>query len=103
MAKLALWVTSVRGEPMPRSIAFLVQSIDVDGPANTGYGGVAITNDPLHAITFASLNEAEAYINRASTTRPTRDDGQPNVPGRAFDLAIVDINDVMAALNQRAN
>lgn len=59
---------------------------DADIEAHDGRGSVCFTSDRDRAKRFNSPGEAAAFWQMQSTTKPLRDDGQPNRPLTAFTM-----------------
>jgi hypothetical protein len=74
------------GAPLP--LPMFVVLCDVD--ACDGFGEIVLTNNPMSAQQFRDAQEALLYYTRVSRVRPTRDDGEPNRPLRAFTIEIYD-------------
>lgn len=49
-----------------------------------GRGDVVLTTDVSKAQEFASIDDAQNFVMQIPKNRPTRADGQPNRPIRAF-------------------
>lgn len=97
---LRLW--SVEGmEPHPTSVeekADMVVGVargnrvlgpyikDCDVEAHDGLGEAWFTNNKAEARSFADLVEATEFWRRQSTTKPLRDDGEPNRPLTAYNV-----------------
>jgi hypothetical protein len=71
--------------PWPGPPVYL-SAFDVD--ANDGKGGVRVTWQPEHAMTFASFEEALCAWRQQSTICPLRPDKRPNRPLTQFTVEI---------------
>jgi hypothetical protein len=62
-----------------------------DPEADTGYGVVDLTSDPLRAKRYASPQEAWDEYRAAPKSRPLRPDGKPNRPLTAYTVLCTEI------------
>ena len=72
--------------PSPAPIGQYLEAYDPE--AHDGLGTAVWTDQPGAAMRFAELADVRAFVDRVPQARPTRDDGAPNRPLRAFHLAI---------------
>lgn len=61
--------------------------------ARDGGGWAMFTEQPTHALRFASREDATVYLHIVPSTRPIRADGKPNMPLRAFTVDIRQLPD----------
>jgi hypothetical protein len=76
------------GADPKQAIGLFVKTIDVD--AHEGRGFADLTGALAKAMRFATPRDAFNYWRRQSTVMPLRADGQPNRPGCAYTIEILD-------------